>query len=104
MTGRRAVGILAIAVLGVGTIVSVATATRPCGRACSDEVAAACSGLSGRDFRTCQRQVLKNCRTTDCTCDGSGTACGAGAATTTTTTTAATTTTQPGSPSGAFLD
>ena len=105
MTGRRAVGILAIAVLGVGTIVSVATATRPCGRACSDEVAAACSGLSGRDFRTCQRQVLKNCRTTDCTCDGSGTACGAGAATTTTTTTtAATTTTQPGSPSAAFLD
>ena len=106
MTGRRAVGILAIAVLGVGTIVSVATATRPCGRtACSDEVAAACSGLSGRDFRTCKRAVLKNCRTTDCTCDGSGTPCGAGAATTTTTTTtAATTTTQPGSPSAAFLD
>ena len=57
MTGRRAVGILAIAVLGVGTIVSVATATRPCGRtACSDEVAAACSGLSGRAFRRLYRE------------------------------------------------
>ena len=106
MTGRRAVGILAIAVLGVGTIVSVATATRPCSpRVCSDEIAGACgSPQKTRAYRTCKRAVLKNCRRTSCTCDGSGTPCGAGAATTTTTTTAATTTTQPGSPSAAFLD
>jgi len=103
MTRRRIVGALAIAVLGVGTIVSVATATRPCGaRVCSDEVAAACSGLTRRALHTCRQQVLRNCRTTDCTCDGSGTPCGAG--TTTSTTTASTTTTMPGSPSAAFLE
>ena len=88
MTGRRKVGILAIAVLGVATIVSVATATRPCGgKVCSDEVAAACgSRQRSRAYRTCRRAVMKNCRRTSCTCDGSGTPCGAG------------------SPSAAFLD
>jgi hypothetical protein len=102
MSRSRIIGVLAIAVLGLGTIVSVATATRPCGaRVCSDEVAAACSGLTRRAFHTCRRAVLRNCRTTDCTCDGSGTPCGAG---TTTTTTAVTTTTLPGSPSAAFLE
>jgi hypothetical protein len=86
MKGRRAVGILAIAVLGVGTLVSVAMATRPCGaKVCSDEVAAACGSETGSAFRTCKRLVLRNCRTTSCTCDGSGTPCEATATTTTTT-------------------
>ena len=84
MTGRRAVGILAIAVFGVGTLVSVAMATRPCGgKACAPNVQAACGSETGSAFRACKRAVMKNCRTTSCTCGASGTC---------------------GSPSPAFLD
>jgi hypothetical protein len=85
MTSRKALGSLAAAILGVSSIVSVAMATRPCSpRVCSDEIAAACAGESGHTFRVCKRHVLKNCRRTTCTCDGTGVACG--------------------SPSAAFLD
>ena len=77
MTGRKAFVSLAAAILGVGSIVSVATATRPCSpRVCSDEIAAACAGESGHAFRVCKRHVLRNCRRTTCTCDGTGSACG----------------------------
>jgi hypothetical protein len=84
MTNRNA-GVLAAAIFVVGTLASVAHATRPCGaRVCAEEIAAACAGETGRAFRTCKRHVVRNCRRTTCTCDGTGTACG--------------------SPSGAFLD
>lgn len=87
MIGKSAVGTLAAAVLGVGALVSVAMATRPCkgpSGPCADEIATACDGETGAAFRACKRSVLGNCRKTTCTCDGSGTACG--------------------SPSGAFLE
>jgi hypothetical protein len=88
MTTKKATGTLAAAVLAVGALVSVATATRPCNpRVCSDEILAACGPRArSREYRACRRSLLRNCRTTACTCDGSGTPCGAG------------------SPSGAFVD
>ena len=86
MTGRKAVGILAAAVLGITTIVSVARATGPCGfRACLEDIAAACGGsVNGPGYGQCVGKVLRNCAQTTCTCTGGGTPCG--------------------SPSGAFLD
>src|SRR5262245_2456353 len=94
MTTTKLAGAFAAAVLAVSTFVSVATATRPCGaRVCSDEIAAACAGETGRAFRTCKRAVVRNCRRTTCTCDGSGVPCDATPPTTTTTTPTSTTTT-----------
>jgi len=84
MRHSRVAATLAAAVLGVGVLVSVASATRPCTpRACATDIAAACDGLTGSALRMCRMKVLRNCRTTACSCTGSP-ACG--------------------SPSGAFLD
>ena len=77
MIGGRAVGVLAAVILGISTIVSVATATRPCsGKVCSDEIAATCAGETGSTFGACKRKVLSDCRETTCTCDGTGVPCG----------------------------
>jgi hypothetical protein len=83
MTSRKA-GIFAAAVFAVGSLVSVASATRPCGgRNCAEECLSACGTTRG----ACCRRVKKNCRRTDCTCVGDGTQANAC-----------------GSPSAAFLD
>jgi hypothetical protein len=100
---RRAVVTLAAVALGAGVFVSsVATAAPPvCGKkACSEEIAAGCAGLSGRDLSVCSKSVIANCKTGSCSCTGEIPACGP---TTTTTTSTTTTTTIYGSPSRAFL-
>jgi hypothetical protein len=85
MARRAVVGTLAALALGVGVFVSAPTATPPCGgKVCEDEVAAACGGQMGAAFRRCKKVVIGNCKSTTCTCNGTGVPCG--------------------SPSGAFLD
>ena len=84
MRQSRVAATLAAAVLGVGVLVSVASATRPCTpKACAADITAACDGVPGSALAMCRMKVLRNCRTTACSCTGSP-ACG--------------------SPSGAFLD
>src|SRR5262245_6562374 len=72
MTRRAGVTLAAVA-LGAGVFVSGAKAAPPlCGsNQCAEEIAAACVGLSGADFRACKKFVLDQCKLsgeTFCSC------------------------------------
>jgi hypothetical protein len=78
MTRMKVTGAFAAAILAVSSMASVATATRPCSpKVCADEILAACGPrVRSSVYRACKRSVTRNCRTTTCTCDGTGTPCG----------------------------
>jgi hypothetical protein len=67
---RRAVVSLAAVALGVGVFVSGAKAAAPiCGsKACSEEIAAGCPGLSGAALKACKSLLLEQCKAGTCTC------------------------------------
>src|SRR4029450_906566 len=98
MTRKAVVTLLAVA-LWAGGFVSGASAAPPlCGsKFCAEEIAVACAGLSGADFRACKTSVLNACKLsgeTTCSCVNPALPpCGQTTTTTTTTTTTSTTTT-----------
>src|SRR5262245_66194840 len=98
MTRKAVVTLVAVALWG-GVFVSGANAAPPiCGqKSCSDEIAAGCAGLSGKDRSTCKKSLVDQCKADQCTCTGDPTlpTCPVTTTTTssTTTTTGVTTTT-----------
>src|SRR5262245_40537855 len=89
---RRAVVTLAAVALAAGVIVSEARAVGKCNsNVFSEEIASACGSSTGAAFRACSKQVIANCKTTDCSCtDPALPACGTTTTTSTTTTTTST--------------
>jgi hypothetical protein len=79
---------------GVGVYVSPAAATRLCNpHVCSEEIAAACAGLSDGDRARCKKSVVNDCRAGNCSCtDPTLPACGVTTTTSPTTSTSSTTT------------
>src|SRR5262245_55089328 len=69
MTRRAGVTLAAVA-LGAGVFVSGAKAASPiCGsKACSEEIAAGCAGLSGAALKACKASILDQCKAGTCTC------------------------------------
>src|SRR4029453_5271363 len=103
---RGAVVTLAAVALGAGVFVpSVARAQNVCTKkACAEEVAAGCAGLSGMALSTCSKAVIAQCKIMPpiCSCtDPPLPACGPTTTTTssTTTTTTSSTTSTTGSSS-----
>src|SRR5262249_5338879 len=71
MTRRAGVTLAAVA-LGAGVFVSGAKAAPSiCGsKACSEEIAAGCAGLSGAALKACKSSILAQCDAGQCTCTG----------------------------------
>src|SRR5262249_45693983 len=71
MTRRAGVTMAAVA-LGAGVFVSGAKAAPSiCGsKACSEEIAAGCAGLSGAALKACKSSILAQCDAGQCTCTG----------------------------------
>src|SRR5262249_45839032 len=71
MTPRAGVTLAAVA-LGAGVFVSGAKAAPSiCGaKACSEEIAAGCPGLSGAALKACKSSILDPCKAGVCTCTG----------------------------------
>src|SRR5215813_272761 len=67
---RRAVVTLAAIALGAGVFVSGANAAPSlCGsKACSEEIATGCAGLSGAALKACKSAILDQCKAGTCTC------------------------------------
>src|SRR5262245_28998631 len=95
MTRKAVVTLVAAVALGAGVFVSGAKAASSiCGsKACSEEIAAGCAGLSGAALKACKSSILGQCKAGLCTCTGQPGLPECPVTTTTSTTTSSTVTT-----------